>query len=223
MTHAGGLIGRMIPFTAPGRLLPPARPCGWEQGRRRQPDRDAELAFPCQNPKRGNTVTYECRRVVTGNTPEGKSSVLYDSSLMLVEQASATAGPRQEDRAGAASRVMWTTQGFPVHNLDTSDPGLRQVQTAESDGTVFRIVEYAPGVTPRKHRTNSIDYAIVMAGSIDVELDNDTVRLDAGDALVQRGTIHNWVNNGTEACVIAFVLIAANPATANGIPLPAVG
>ena len=79
------------------------------------------------------------------------------------------------------------------------------------NGTVFRIVEYQPGVAPRNHRTESIDYAVVLSGEIDMELDDSTVHLRAGDALVQRGTIHNWVNRGNEPCVIAFVLIAAKP------------
>jgi hypothetical protein len=102
-------------------------------------------------------MAYECRRIVTGHTPEGKSTVLYDSSMPLLE-ADRAAGARQEDRAGAASAVIWTTQG-PVNNDDPSDTALRKVGTAESDGTVFRIVRYAPGVAPRHHRTNSIDYA----------------------------------------------------------------
>jgi quercetin dioxygenase-like cupin family protein len=50
-----------------------------------------------------------------------------------------------------------------------------------------------------------------MSGAIDMDLDGQTVHLQQGDVLVQRGTIHNWVNNGTEPCVIAFVLIAAKP------------
>jgi hypothetical protein len=40
---------------------------------------------------------------------------------------------------------------------------------------------------------------------------------------VQRGTIHNWVNRGSEPCVIAFVLVDAKPATAGGKALEAVG
>jgi hypothetical protein len=47
--------------------------------------------------------------------------------------------------------------------------------------------------------------------------------LKAGDVLVQRGTIHNWVNKGTVPCVIAFVLVAAKPVTAGGKVLNAVG
>jgi len=166
-------------------------------------------------------MACECRRIVTGHTLEGKSTVLDDSSMPLLEADSAV-GARQEDRAGAASAVIWTTRG-PVNNDDPADTALREVGTAEDDGTVFRIMQYAPGVAPRHHRTNSIDHAVVMSGSIDMELDDQTVRLNAGDVLVQRGTMHNWVNNGTEPCVIAFVLIGARPATVNGAPLPAVG
>jgi quercetin dioxygenase-like cupin family protein len=76
---------------------------------------------------------------------------------------------------------------------------------------VFRVIEYAPGVTPRNHRTDSIDYAVVLSGEIDMELDDQLVHLGAGDVLVQRGTIHNWVNRSNAPCVIAFVLIDAKP------------
>jgi mannose-6-phosphate isomerase-like protein (cupin superfamily) len=168
-------------------------------------------------------MAYECRRIVTGHTPEGKSTVLYDSLVALLEEDSAGSGSRQEDRAGAASSVIWTTQGYPVDNDDPSDTALRKVHTSESDGTVFRIVQYAPGVAPRHHRTNSIDYAVVMSGSMEMELDTGTVKLTTGDVLIQRGTIHNWVNSGSEPCVVAFVLIGARPATIDGAPLPAQG
>jgi len=55
-----------------------------------------------------------------------------------------------------------------------------------------------------------------MSGEIDMEMDDTVVHLKAGDVLVQRGTIHNWVNNGTAPCVIAFVLIGAEGDTAVG-------
>ena len=87
----------------------------------------------------------------------------------------------------------------------------RPVATVDPDGTVFRIGCYHPGVAPRNHRTESVDYAIVMSGEIEMEIDGATVRLRAGDVLVQRGTIHNWTNPGTEPCIIAFVLVAAKP------------
>ena len=65
-------------------------------------------------------------------------------------------------------------------------------------------------------RTDSIDYAVVMSGEIDMEMDDTVVQLQAGDVLVQRGTIHNWVNKGTEPCVMAFVLISSDGNTAVG-------
>ncbi len=76
-----------------------------------------------------------------------------------------------------------------------------------ADGTVFRLVEYQPGVAPRNHRTETIDYAVVLSGEIEMDLDGTLVRLRQGDTLVQQNTIHNWINRGTQPCVIAFVLV----------------
>ncbi len=56
-----------------------------------------------------------------------------------------------------------------------------------------------------------------------MELDGTTVTLKAGDVLVQRGTIHNWVNRSKDVAVVAFVLVAAKPVTAGGQTLEAVG
>ena len=58
---------------------------------------------------------------------------------------------------------------------------------------------------------------------IDMQLDDTEVHLRAGDVLVQRGTIHNWVNRGTVPCVIAFALVDAKPVTVGGKTLNAVG
>ena len=126
-------------------------------------------------------------------------------------------------RPGAHAGVIWTTEGFPVDNHGGADASGRKVGTTLDNGTVFRVVSFGPGVTPRNHRTDSIDYAIVLSGEIDMDLDGTNVHLKAGDVIVQRGTIHNWFNRGTEPCVIAFVLIAAHAAVAGGKTLPAVG
>ena len=155
----------------------------------------------------------QIRRVVTGHDATGRAVVKIDEIAKNLVSS----------RPGATSCVVWTTQGFPVDNDGEDDEGLRRTGTTLENGTVFRILELAPGVSPRNHRTDSIDYAVVISGEVDMVLDNTTVHLKAGDALVQRGTIHNWVNRGTEPCVIAFVLIAAKPATAGGKTLPAQG
>jgi mannose-6-phosphate isomerase-like protein (cupin superfamily) len=100
----------------------------------------------------------------------------------------------------------------PCANVISRRPGHQScVAWTGPDGTIFRIVRYAPGVAPRNHRTETIDYAVVMSGEIDMRLDDSTVHLRAGDVLVQQATLHDWVNNGKEACVIAFVLVPAKP------------
>jgi quercetin dioxygenase-like cupin family protein len=148
-------------------------------------------------------MALQIRRVVTGHDASGRACVKIDEIVKNLVSS----------RPGATACVVWTTEGFPVDNTAEEDTGLRKTGTTLDNGTVFRILELAPGVSPRNHRTDSIDYAVVMAGEVDMELDDTTVHLRAGDVLVQRGTIHNWVNRGTEPCVIAFVLIAAKPVT----------
>ena len=81
----------------------------------------------------------------------------------------------------------------------------------------MRVVEFAPGAPKFMHRTETLDYGIVLSGECDLELDDGkTLRVTQGDIVVQRGTMHAWVNNGTQPCVFAFVLIDANPAQAGG-------
>ena len=119
--------------------------------------------------------------------------------------------------------MIWSSEGFPVDNAGRADRAKEITGTTRDNGTVFRVIEYGPGVTPRNHRTNSIDYAVVLSGEIDMELDAELVTLRAGDVLVQRGTIHNWVNRSNAPCVIAFVLIDARPVEHDGKPLQAHG
>jgi len=159
-------------------------------------------------------MRLQIRRVVTGHTTDGRAKVEIDEIAKNVIS----------NRSGASSSVIWSTKGFPVDNDDFHDPTSASFKTTVEGGTVFRVVRYEPGVAPRNHRTGSIDYAVVISGAIDMELDDGVlVKLKAGDVLVQRGTIHNWVNRGTEDCVIAFVLISAKSVAVAGRTLHAVG
>ena len=159
-------------------------------------------------------MSLTIRRVVTGHDKNGHAIVAIDEIAKNVAQS----------RPGAQAAVIWTSEGFPVDNDGDADTSGRKVGTTLDNGIVFRVVSFGPGVSPRNHRTDSVDYAVVISGEIDMELDDGkSVHLKAGDVLVQRGTIHNWVNRGTAPCVIAFVLIAARPATAGGETLAAVG
>lgn len=158
-------------------------------------------------------MALRVRRVITGHDDSGRAVVKIDEVSKNL-----TSG-----RPGQMACVIWTTEGFPVDNTGDADEGVRRVGTTLNNGTVFRVVEFSPGVARRNHRTDSIDYAVVISGELDMEIDESVVHLKAGDVLVQRGTIHNWVNRGTEPCVIAFVLIDAKPVEAGGKVLRAEG
>jgi quercetin dioxygenase-like cupin family protein len=158
-------------------------------------------------------MSLNIRRVVTGHDENGRAVVRIDEICRNVISR----------RPNHHSCVIWSTGTFPADNSGDLDGGAREVATTDPDGTVFRIIEYRPGVAPRNHRTESIDYAVVLAGEIDMELDGSEVHLRQGDVLVQRGTIHNWVNRGSQPCVIAFVLVAAKPVAVAGRVLHATG
>ena len=158
-------------------------------------------------------MAIQVRRVVTGHDAKGRAVVEIDEVSKNITS----------NRPGATACVVWATESFPVNNTGDVDEGLREVGTTLKNGTVFRVIEFAPGVAPRNHRTDSIDYAVVVSGEIDMELEDSVVHLNAGNVLVQRGTVHNWVNRGTKPCVMAFILIDAKPVEVDGKVLNAVG
>ena len=158
-------------------------------------------------------MSLTLRRVVTGHDANGKAKVLIDEAVTNTFS----------HRPGAEFSVIWSTDTLPANNDGNEDPSGKTIGTTIEGGSVFRVVSFGPGVAPRNHRTDSIDYAVVMSGEIDMVLDDETVHLKAGDVLVQRGTVHDWVNNGSVPCVIAFTLISAKPVEIDGKPLPAHG
>ncbi len=158
-------------------------------------------------------MSLTLRRVVTGHDANGKAKVLIDEHVQNTFS----------HRAGAEFSVIWSTDTLPANNDGSEDPSDKKIGTTIPGGSVFRVVSFGPGVAPRNHRTDSIDYAVVISGEIDMVLDDETVHLKAGDLLVQRGTVHDWINNGSVPCVIAFALIAAKPVEIDGKPLPAHG
>ena len=158
-------------------------------------------------------MALRVRRVITGHDDKGTAVVKIDEVAKHLFTG----------RPGATACNIWTTEGFPVDNDGAADAGQRKAGTTLPDGTIFRMIEFAPGVAARNHRTDSIDYITVISGEIDMELDDSTVHLQAGDVMVQRGTIHNWVNRGSTPCVLTVVLIAAKSVEVGGKVLPAVG
>ena len=159
-------------------------------------------------------MTLQVRRIVTGHDAEGKAVVASDERLTAVSR-----------RIGAniTGCEIWSTEGMPVDNSKAAGAAQRAgfvkrynyVGTGE--GTTFRITEWAPGHARFTHRTETVDYAILLSGEIDLELENGVVvQLKPGDVVVQRGTTHTWVNRGSVPAVTAFILIDARPAEVNG-------
>jgi quercetin dioxygenase-like cupin family protein len=148
-------------------------------------------------------VTLNVRRVVTGHDADGRAVVTIDDHP----------DNRISGRPGHESMVVWTTQETPADNSGDEDGAAWEVTTPPiANGSIFRLIEYGPGVESRMHRTDTVDYVLVVSGEIDMALDDgQEVHLKAGDVMVQRGTIHDWINRGTEPCVIAFVLLDAKP------------
>lgn len=154
------------------------------------------------------------RRVVTGHDEDGRATVLVDGPAPTVKSP----------RPGQFSTLLWCTEGSPAAmpvGRDAEDMGTRVLGTYPPEGgTRFMIAEYPPGNVPRRHRTETIDYVVVLSGTIEMELDEgETVALAPGDVLIQRGTYHAWRNPGPEVCRLMFVLVDAVP-LGIGEPLP---
>ena len=166
------------------------------------------------------------RRIVTGHDAHGKAVAVFDGPIQA----------KQRSPGGNGMTLLWVTSEFPVDLADSQDRARAQVGVPPpANGTIFRIVDFAPaapgaapadhhqillsmGIDPatqgyarhaNTHRTRTVDYAIVLEGEIDMLLDDSEVHVKAGDVLVQQGTNHAWVNNGTKPCRIAFILIDA--------------
>ena len=169
--------------------------------------------------------TAEIRRVVTGIDKDNKAVVLFDSSLTLKPGGS-----------GNPAANLWMTDSLPPGFSFKEDAATKPLGLSPPDnGTVIRIVEFPPldpakeaamapdfmmkvvgehaparGLPPKHplmHRTRTVDYAIIMAGEIDMMLDDAVVHVKAGDVVIQQATNHAWVNRGKEPCRIVFVLM----------------
>ena len=170
------------------------------------------------------------RRVVTGHDAQGRSVILMDGESphsFVLEKA-----------GGLRLTELWETTSSLADNSGGTDAAAHEQRIQpKGGGTVFRVIEYPPDSVrlktlkpeeyfpsmgaraadaakrrhPGMHKTDTVDYAIVLSGEIYAVLDEGEALLRAGDCLVQRGTSHAWSNRTQEPCVIAFVLVAAKP------------
>ena len=154
------------------------------------------------------------RRVVTGHDSDKVAKVLMDAP------ATNAKGPG----TGLVSTLIWSTDRTPAQvpiGEEIEDMGARMLGSAPPpSGSRFTVIEFPPGVVSAMHRTETVDYVIVIEGEIDMDMDDSTVKLRHGDVMVQRGTNHAWVNRSDKKARVAFVLIDAEPL---GIGHPVIG
>lgn len=171
------------------------------------------------------------RRLVTGHDANGKSKFLLDGeaeSVLVMEKM-----------GGLTVTDLWETFDSPADNSGEKDNADRPVHLEPGQrGTIFRIVEFPPDSAwktgadgaeafaelqarhaadkssgdPGMHKTDTVDYALILEGEIWAVMDDEERLMKAGDALVQRGTNHAWANKTDKNCRVMFVLCGAHPA-----------
>ena len=150
------------------------------------------------------------QRIVTGHDANGRA-------VFKSEDISPT---RMIPTGDAAFLLLWTTETVPADNNDEADGRLRPQGLTINNGSVIRIVDMLPGEQSPMHRTNSIDYGIILSGEIELELDDGAKRtVREGGIIIQRGTNHLWRNTTDKPCRIVFVLIEAPAYLHDGVPL----
>ncbi len=173
-------------------------------------------------------MSTKIRRVVTGHDDSGSSVVLVDGVATTVKELGTTQ---------IIATDLWETSTMPVSNQGSSDTAARPVMLEPPpNGSIFRFVEfppdevwnssadiaaafesiggidtYVPNSRPMAHRSNTIDYVIILKGEITCVLDKGEAHLKAGDVLIQRGTNHSWSVRGKEPCLLFVVLLSASP------------
>jgi hypothetical protein len=175
-------------------------------------------------------MAWRVRRVVTGHDADGRSSFLMDGLAPNVKE--------MESMPGVALTDLWETTTSPASNQGNADAAARPVKLEPPKaGTLLRIVEFPPDSNwrgkadagrafdsidaghapdhssddPMRHKTNTVDYIIVLKGEIYALMEEGETLLKAGDILVQRGTNHSWSVRGNEPCIVAAILVSARP------------
>jgi quercetin dioxygenase-like cupin family protein len=145
------------------------------------------------------------RRIVTGHDARNVAKVIIEGPATNAKYPS----------QGLVSTLIWSTEQTPADiavGETIEDMGARILGTAPpTNGTRFAVIDFPPGNKPGMHRTETIDYVIVLEGEIEMDMDDSTVKLKAGDVMVQRGTNHAWANRSDKRARVAFVLIDAKP------------
>lgn len=171
------------------------------------------------------------RRVVTGHDATGRSIIAEDGPPPRTKRIGGEEGPvfheiwntprspapitpvcREPREEGIV--LAPPKQGTRIRILDIPPEGealaTRSTEEARAHFAEIGAADAhvaAPSRHPHMHRTESIDYGIVLEGEITLLLDEDETVVRAGDVVVQCGTSHGWANLSGRNCRIAFILI----------------
>lgn len=173
------------------------------------------------------------RRVVTGHDARGRAVIQQDGPVPRVQRIGGEHGPlffevwntretpARIDRASGEPQEQGITLGAPKggtrirvldippdgDRLDNVTPEQAQAHFAEVNAGSASSHTGAGSRHAHMHRTETVDYGIVLEGELVLILDDGETTVRAGDIVIQRGTNHGWANRSDRNCRIAFVLI----------------
>jgi mannose-6-phosphate isomerase-like protein (cupin superfamily) len=166
-------------------------------------------------------MTY--RVVVTGHTPEGASALVRDEvvaetpgwmfNFWSTDETPTDNGPAAAD-AGPGLRLAPPPAGslFRIFHIlpDRRLAAMTKAELEEISNRIGARIEARPGER-LWHRTDTVDYVVVLSGRVTLHLDDGDVELGPHDIVVQRGTHHAWSNRTDEIAVAVCVMIGAKP------------
>lgn len=151
------------------------------------------------------------KRFVTTHDSNGRSTI----APSIPEQANLW-----QQLPSAAMFLAYATKNSPVSFGDDTIRYSEMLQTPPGlayGSSVCRIVDIGPNDISPMHRTQTLDYGIVIEGRVELILDSCTRIMERGDICVQRATMHAWRNmSTTEWARIAFVLIPSEKPVIEG-------
>jgi quercetin dioxygenase-like cupin family protein len=155
------------------------------------------------------------RRVVCGHDQQGRAVIDADEWLSGSELA------EDSGRPDVTFFHLWATREMPVDLSEdaaqTQRLGSVETTVGSGSGSVLRLGVLAPGTRSPMHRTESLDYGLVLEGECDMELDGGEVTtVRAGDVIIQRGTSHRWHNRSDAPVRFAWILLDAVPVSHHG-------
>ncbi len=177
------------------------------------------------------TLLAPIHRVVTGHDADGRAIVTSDGPLPTVVELTAIAGtvfhevwstertPARVDNGadptlGAlklppprhGSRIRFVD--IPPDTAEFLAGGAARMHDAFTQiGDAAASTVGADSPHPLMHRTESVDYGVVIEGELTLVLDVGEVALRPGSVVVQRGTNHAWANRSGAVCRMLFVLV----------------